>query len=172
VTQALLLIDIQRGMFGPAEICHEPDRLLANAGSLLARARAAGTPVFHAQHCDPEGPLAHRSEGWQIHPEVAPGPDEPVVEKWACSAFFETSLDERLRAAGIDGLVIAGLQTEFCVDTACRVAQTLGYRVTLARDAHSTFDSPVLPAERIIAHHNRTLGGIVARLAPAAEIAF
>src|SRR5262249_26997612 len=52
---ALLLIDIQQGMFGPEEICHEPERLLANAGSLLSRARAAGVPVFHVQHCEEEG---------------------------------------------------------------------------------------------------------------------
>ncbi|MFO1056884.1 MAG: cysteine hydrolase family protein [Dongiaceae bacterium] len=172
MTTALLLIDIQRGMFGPAEVCHAPERLLAGAGSLLARARTAGIPVLHVQHCDADGSLAHRSEGWQIHPAVAPAAGEPVLEKWACSAFFETGLDDRLRAAGIDALAIAGLQTEFCVDTACRVAQTLGYRVTLAADAHSTFDSPLLPAERIVAHHNRTLAGIVARVAPAAEIAF
>jgi hypothetical protein len=35
------MIDIQQGMFGPDEICHDPERLLANASSLLERARAA-----------------------------------------------------------------------------------------------------------------------------------
>ena len=34
------------------------------------------------------------------------------------------------------------------------------------------FDSPLLPAERIVAHHNRTLASIVAQVLPAAEIAF
>ena len=38
---ALLMIDIQQAMFGPDEVCHEPDRMLAKAGELLARARAA-----------------------------------------------------------------------------------------------------------------------------------
>jgi nicotinamidase-related amidase len=171
--QALLLIDLQQGMFGPEEVCHEPERVLANAGGLLARARAAGVPVFHVQHCEDGGtPLAYRSAGWQIHPEVAPREGEPVTEKWACSAFYKTGLDERLRAAGIGRLVIAGLQTEFCIDTACRVAQTLGYAVTLAGDAHSTMDNPVLKADQIIRHHNRVLSGIVERVAPAAEITF
>jgi nicotinamidase-related amidase len=170
--QALLLIDIQQGMFGPDEICHEPERLLANAGGLLVRARAAGVPVFHVQHCEEGGPLAPNTAAWQIRPEVTPRDGEPVTQKLACSSFYQTGLDERLRAAGIDRLVIAGLQTEFCIDTACRVAQSLGYRVTLAGDAHSTMDSPVIKAGDIIRHHNYVLSGIVEKVAPAAEIAF
>lgn len=169
---ALLMIDIQNAMFGPDEICHEPERMLANAADLLTRARAAGVPVFFVQHCEANSPFAPGNAGWQINSRVAPDAGEPVIEKWACSSFYKTDLDQRLRAAGIDTLVIAGLQSEFCVDTACRVAQTLGYGVTLAADAHSTFDNPVLPADKIIAHHNRLLSGIVERVAPVAEIKF
>jgi nicotinamidase-related amidase len=169
---ALLMIDIQQAMFGPDEICHQPERVLANAGDLLARARAAGTPVHFVQHCEAGGGFAPKSAGWQIHPQVAPRAGEPVTEKWAASSFYKTDLDAKLRAAGIDNLVIAGLQSEFCIDTACRVAQTLGYKVTLAADAHSTFDTPILPADKIIAHHNRLLAGIVERVVPVAEIAF
>lgn len=169
---ALLMIDIQNAMFGPDEICHQPARLLANAADLLARARAAGTPVHFVQHCEAEGGFAPKNAGWQIHPAVAPKPSEPVTEKWAASSFYKTDLDQKLRAAGVDTLVIAGLQSEFCIDTACRVAQSLGYKVTLAADAHSTFDNPVLPAEKIISHHNRVLSGIVERVVPVAEIKF
>ena len=169
---ALLMIDIQQAMFGPDEICHEPERMLTKASDLLARARAAGTPVYFVQHCEAEGGFAPKSAGWQIHPKVAPRAGEPVTEKWAASSFYKTDLDQKLRAAGIDTLVIAGLQSEFCIDTACRVAQSLGYKVTLAADAHSTFDNPVLPADKIIAHHNRLLSGIVERVVPIAEIAF
>ena len=169
---ALLMIDIQQAMFGPDEICHQPERMLANAGDLLARARVARTPIYFVQHCETEGGFAPKSDGWQIHPKVAPRAGEPVTEKWACSSFYKTDLDQRLRAAGIGRLVIAGLQSEFCVDTACRVAQSLGYAVTLAGDAHSTFDNPVLNADKIIEHHNRLLSGIVESVKPAAEIAF
>ena len=95
-----------------------------------------------------------------------------MIEKWAASSFYNTDLDQRLRAAGIGRLVIAGLQSEFCIDTACRVAQSLGYRVTLAGDAHSTMDNPVLKADLIIRHHNRVLSGIVESVKPAAEIHF
>jgi nicotinamidase-related amidase len=169
--QALLMIDIQQAMFGPDEICHQPEGMLANAGDLLARARTAGTPVYFVQHCESEGSFAPKTAGWQIHPKVAPRAGEPVTEKWAASSFYKTDLDQRLRAAGVDSLVIAGLQSEFCIDTACRVAQSLGYAVTLAGDAHSTMDNGVLKADQIIRHHNRVLSGIV-KVAPAGEITF
>jgi nicotinamidase-related amidase len=55
--------------------------------------------------------------------------------------------------------VIAGMQTEFCVDSACRAAAALGYRVVLASDAHTSFDTSVLSATQIVAHHNLTLRG-------------
>ncbi len=168
---ALLLIDIQQGMFGPQEICHRPERLLENASGLLSRARERGLPVIHVQHCETEGPLTHKSASWAIHPAVAPRPGETVIEKWACSAFYNTTLDAHLRAAGIGRLIVAGLQSEYCVDTACRVAQSLGYAVTLAADAHSTFDNPHLKAEALIAHENRVLSGILEKVAPASEIA-
>jgi len=47
--------------------------------------------------------------------------------------------------------------TEYCVDTTCRRATSLGYDVTLAGDAHLTRDNGVLIAANIIAHHNFVL---------------
>lgn len=46
-----------------------------------------------------------------------------------------------LQARHIGNLVIAGNQTEYCIDTTCRHAASLGYNVTLVRDAHRTWDS-------------------------------
>jgi nicotinamidase-related amidase len=169
---ALLLIDIQQAMFGAEGVCHAPEKLIAHAGRLLAHAREAGLPVFHIQHCEDRGPFEPGGADWHIHLAVAPRAGEPVIQKWACSAFYQTDLDQQLRAKDISRLTIAGLQSEFCIDTACRVAQSLGYDVTLAADAHSTFDSPELSASQIIAHHNRVLSGIVGRVMPANEIQF
>jgi nicotinamidase-related amidase len=169
---ALLLIDIQQAMFGPDEICHEPNALVQKLGDLLARARSAGVPVFHVRHCEAEGPFEPGSDGWHIHASVAPSEGEPVFEKWASSAFYNTDLDARLRERGIEELTIAGLQSEYCIDTACRVAQSLGYRVTLVADGHSTFDTAELSAAQIIAHHNKVLSGIVARVTPAKDVRF
>jgi len=92
------------------------------------------------------------------------------VDKWTPDAFHQTNLAGVLAARGIDRLVLAGMQTEYCIDTTCRRACSQGYQVVLAADAHSTYPD-VLPAEQTIAHHNATLAAF-ADVQPAAGIAF
>lgn len=48
----------------------------------------------------------------------------------------------------------------------------LGYRVVLVTDGHTTYDTSVIPADRIIAHHNRLLGNGFAELATADQVTF
>jgi nicotinamidase-related amidase len=171
---AFIVIDVQRGMFMPPTPAYCSEEVAARIAALLARARAGGTPIFHVQHDGGPGDVLERgSEGWHLHPTVAPSVGEPIVEKRYCSAFQDTPLAERLSEAGIERLILAGLQTEFCIDTTCRAAAALGYKVVLVSDAHTTFDSPVLPAAQIIAHHNRVLqGGAFCELAPAMAVKF
>jgi nicotinamidase-related amidase len=69
-------------------------------------------------------------------------------------------------------LVIAGIETEVCVDMACRRAYSLGYEVVLASDAHSASDRPPLKAEEIIEHHNGVLGKWFAKLKRSKDIQF
>jgi len=59
-----------------------------------------------------------------------------------------------------------------CVDSACRGAVANGYRVVLVSDGHTTYDTPVLSADRIIAHHNRLLGSGFAELIEAERVRF
>jgi nicotinamidase-related amidase len=173
VATGLVVIDVQQGLFPPSRPAYRGAEVVARIAALLARARARQVPIFHVQHDGGPGDvLARGSAGWAMHDAVRPIADEPVIEKRHCSAFQETDLHERLVRAGIDSIVIAGLQTEYCVDTTCRAASALGFRVTLAADAHTTFDTSVLTAAQIIAHHNRTLDGGFVELAAAAEIAF
>jgi nicotinamidase-related amidase len=173
MTTALVIIDMQQGMFTEASAPYRGEEVLRRCADLLARARRAGIPVFHVQHDGgPGDSLGKGTPGFPHHPAVAPNAGEPVVVKQNISAFHGTDFDDRLRKAGIDRLVIAGMQTEMCVDTACRAAKALGYEVVLAADAHTTFDNKVLPAERIVAHHNNSLDGAFVKLASAADVGF
>jgi nicotinamidase-related amidase len=169
---ALLLIDIQQGLVDSPEGLHEAAAIIGRCAALLNRARAAGVPVLHVQHNEAGSELERLSPGWRHHAEVAPIAGEPVIEKTTSSAFIDGTLDRLLRGAGVTQLVIAGLQTDYCIDTNCRVARNLGYEVTLAADAHSTYDGSGLTATQIITHHNRILGSSTVTLQPAADIVF
>lgn len=75
-----------------------------------------------------------------------------------------------LEKLGIEKLIIAGMQSEFCIDTTTRRALSMGYANILVKDAHSTFSTKILPAEKIIEHHNFILGSNFAKLMTTEEV--
>jgi len=170
---ALMIVDVQQGMFALPSPLHRGEEVVRRIAGLLERARTAGAPVVHIQHDGGPGDvLAKGSAGWPHHPLVAPRPGEIVVEKRNSGAFHDTDLHRRLGEAGVDRLVIAGMQTEMCVDSACRGAKALNYRVALVADGHTTYDTPVITADLIIAHHNRLLSRAFVELVEADQVRF
>jgi nicotinamidase-related amidase len=171
---ALVIIDVQAGMFSPSNPVYMGNDLLARIGRLIARARDAGIPIIYIQHgSEREGhPLQLGTPGWDIHPSIAPVDGDPVVEKRMPDSFQDTTLQQELEALGSKKLIIAGIQTEYCVDTTCRRACSLGYDVTLVKDAHSTWHTEQLTAPQIIDHHNALLGNWFATVKAEREINF
>ena len=72
--------------------------------------------------------------------EPRPGPAEIVSPKRAYGAFDGTGLDERLKALGVDEVVMTGQHTHICVRHSAYGALIRGYRVTVPRDAVCTFE--------------------------------
>jgi len=154
---ALLVIDVQRGLFETRPPPAEAAATIARINALAVRARAAGAPVFLVQHESAQGALAHASDGWQLDPRLDALPGDERVRKTTPDSFLGTDLQARLQGLGVDRLVIAGYASEFCVDTTVRRAAALGYPVVLAADAHTTHDKPHADAAQIRGHHNATL---------------
>ncbi|MBV9990936.1 MAG: cysteine hydrolase [Alphaproteobacteria bacterium] len=171
MSKALVVIDVQKAMFDLAP--HEGEAVVDRIAGLIARARAGGAPIFFVQHDGgPDDPFHAGKPGFPFHDRLTPLPGDDVTVKNHGSAFNRTDLDAKLKRAGVDRLVICGMQSEYCVDAAVRGAVERGYRVILVADGHSTVDSRVLKAGDIIAHQNETLGGSYAELVEAADIAF
>ncbi|HTW33021.1 MAG TPA: cysteine hydrolase family protein [Rhizomicrobium sp.] len=171
---ALVIIDVQVGMFTfPGHALHDGEAIVTRIAGLLRRARENGVPVFFVQHAGAKGDaLEQGTPGFPFRPELAPHDGESVTVKRHCSAFLDTDLDQTLKRAGIDHLIVCGMQTEFCVDTAVRAAYERGYKVTLASDGHTTFNTKALTGAQIIAHHNATLGDSFATLKATSGIMF
>ena len=158
--KALLIIDVQLGMFENPLMppVYGGEALLEKIDSLLSGARAAQIPVMYVQHNGGGGhPLQVGSVPCQIHPGIQPQEGEVVVQKTTPDSFQDTVLQQALEARNIQELIVAGIQTEYCVDTTCRRASSLGYDVTLIEDGHSTWDREPFTAVQIMTHHNRVL---------------
>lgn len=173
MTSALVIIDVQKGMFSAATPFGGVQIVKTLAG-ILAKARAANAPIFFVQHDGGRAsPLAKGSEGFDFVNALTPEPSEDVTVKCHCSAFQDTDLFDKLTNVGVEHIVVGGMQTEFCVDTAVRGAFERGLAVTLVEDGHTTFDTPALGGEQIVSHHNHTLAsGHFAKVTPAVEIEF
>jgi nicotinamidase-related amidase len=157
---ALVIIDIQNGMIDVDNSHHT--EVLHHINTLLGKARATETPVIYVQHDGPQGHgLEVGTERWQIHPAIAPQAGEVIVHKRASDSFYDTTLKTELDNLKITDLVVAGGQTDYCVDTTVRRATTFGYNVTLVGDAHLTYSTDILSEAQIIAFYNDTLDGFM-----------
>jgi nicotinamidase-related amidase len=180
MTKALVVIDVQVGIL-PDEGARRPavrerfDDVRRRIFGLVGEARDQGLPVIFVQHDgEPGDRLETGTPGWEICPDLGRASDDIVVRKKACDAFHDTTLQEVLSSRGVDHLVVAGLMTQYCVDTTCRRAVSLGYDVTLVADAHTAADTRTLTVEQIVDHHNGLLNGFDAgaaliRVKPSAE---
>lgn len=72
---------------------------------------------------------------------IAPSDDEMVLPKTSSSVFISTNIDYMLRNLGVRSLIIAGVLTDQCIDSAVRDACDLGYLVTVPTDACATLSA-------------------------------
>jgi ureidoacrylate peracid hydrolase len=168
---ALLVIDVQnyctRPEAGASEYfhCSLTDTVLPNIRRLQSACRTAAIEIVYSviENMTRDGrdrsldykisgvhvPLSSRDA--QVLDEIAPADDEMIFRKTSSSVFISTNIDYVLRNLGVRSLIVTGIMTDQCVESAVRDACDFGYLVTLVTDACTT-DS----AER----HEQSLIGI------------
>jgi nicotinamidase-related amidase len=173
---ALVLMDFQPAVLGTVA---EGDTaaLLANAGKALSWARSAGLTVAYVRvafrdadyAAIPEhnrafapfrggGMLADGSPECEIVESLRPQRDEIVVRKTRFGSFSTTSLSPRLREAGIESLILAGISTGGVVLSTVRDAADQDFRVYVLADAcadsnphvHSILTEAVFPHQAYV----------------------
>lgn len=135
---ALLIIDVQTGLFHKATPIYNAEQLLHNIDELTTLGHRAGMPVCFVQHSNKQ--LIQGTAAWQLHPQLHPVVTDLIIHKRHPNAFDATELNEILQAKKVKRVVVTGLVTHGCVQATCIAAKKLGYQVTLVKDAHSNYN--------------------------------
>jgi nicotinamidase-related amidase len=79
--------------------------------------------------------LMRDSPEFQLVPDLAPRPSEPVFDKITMSAFVGTPLEIALRDAGIIAFAVVGVALEVGIEPTVRHATDLGFIPVIVADA-------------------------------------
>jgi biuret amidohydrolase len=75
----------------------------------------------------------------EVIDELAPQPNELIIDKNCSSPFNGTGIDQLLRNLEIRSLFVTGMATDMCVETTARDAADRGFDVVVVEDAVATF---------------------------------
>ena len=165
---ALLVIDVQKGLFEKSTPIYMAEQVLENIHILINKARKEGAPVIFIQHSSPKT-LEKGSDAWQFHPEIQPLAEEVIIHKLHGNAFEGTNLREELEKRNVGILAMTGLVTHGCVKATCLGAMDEGYKVVLVSNGHSSYSKD---ADQLIEKWNRAIGEKGAEIIEAQKVSF
>ncbi|MCD2224809.1 cysteine hydrolase [Listeria cossartiae] len=149
----LLIVDTQKLIM--TNELYNFDVLVANIERLLAAARKNKLEVVYVRHDDGPGTaLTKGQDGFGIYEKFTPEKNERIFDKIVNSAFKGTGLLEYLQAKGTEKIIIAGLQTDFCIDATVKCGFEHGFQMIIPAYANSTEANEFMTAENSYKYHN------------------
>lgn len=149
----LLVVDVQRLITNAGLYRYE--LFERNVKELINQARATGIEVIYVRHDDGEdSELTKGTEGFEIYEGFRPAEGEKIFDKNVNSCFRGTGLLEYLREKGEEIIIVAGLQTDYCIDATVKCGFEHGFRMIVPAYANSTFDNEYMTAENSYKYYN------------------
>jgi nicotinamidase-related amidase len=161
----------------------ESKGMLDNTAEALRKARAAGVPVGYVRigfapdyrDCPPNSRLFGPSReagifklgtwGTQVHPSIAPRPEDFDIVKHRVSPFYGTELEVVLRTLGVKRIVLSGISTTGVVHSGVREGHDRDYDLVVLEDCCCALDEE---------QHRFVINGMkaMARIATARDFSF
>jgi ureidoacrylate peracid hydrolase len=150
---ALLVIDMQNYFLGEGTALSLPAgaAIRPKVRKMIQTFRQAGRPVIFTRHVHHPDGIDAGIMGWwwedmiiegspesEIHPDLAPLPQEKIILKHRYSAFYQTDLETILRGLKIEDIVICGVMTNLCCESTARDAYYRDHRVFFLCDGTAT----------------------------------
>jgi nicotinamidase-related amidase len=172
---ALLVVDMQNDFVreGAPQEVPQARLVIGTIATLVAAFRGSGRPVVYTRftagpqrtllwtwspECGPElrscwpGEVRRYRdreeplEGHAVIPELAPRPDEPVVDKYGYGGFHNTTLENVLRAHGASQVAVTGTVTQICVEETVREGFHRELEMVVVSDGVASFDDELASA--------------------------
>ena len=149
---ALVLIDLQNGIVGRQLAPYSGTDVVAAGAKLANAVRSAGGVVVYV-HVLVNEVLALNADKSMPRPKEPFPPEaselvegagyqqekkDVLITKRQWDAFYATNLDQVLRRRGVKTVILAGIATNFGVESTARSAQARGYDLVFAEDAMTT----------------------------------
>lgn len=150
----LLVVDTQ-DMIVTKEL-YQYDKFIGNVKQLLDCARKSDVEVVYVRH-DDGFELTKGVDGFEIFHEFAPAANEKIFDKHVNSAFRGTGLVEYLRSKNQSQVMIAGLQTDYCIDATIKCGFEHGFEMIVPAYCNTTVDNEYLTAEKSYQYYNEKM---------------
>ncbi len=182
LSTALIVIDIQNDFCSPSGLMSglgkdvsAMDELVDGIKKLIEICSSSNLPVLYTQQIYDRSKLNELqkeqydldsklitcdidSDGWKFY-KLDPNPED-VYQKYNYNIFSNPALVERLTNSGIKTIMVTGVSTQICVETAIRNGFDLGYKIVVPEDLVGTTSSDSQTQERTLNLVRRTYGAV------------
>ena len=149
----LLIVDTQKLIVN--EKLYKFDRFVSNVKELINKARTNRIEVIYVRHDDgPDSELTKGNIGFEIYKEFKPINGERIFDKKVNSAFKGTGLLEYLINKGEKDIIIAGLQTDYCIDATIKCGFEHGFNIIVPAYANTTVNNKFMSSEQSYRYYN------------------
>ena len=152
----LLVVDLQKGIAD--EELYAYDTFRDRTVRLIEAARKNHVEVIWFQHdAGPGSGLTAGEDGFGIVDWAAPKAGEKVFVKTINSCFGNREFAEYMERQEDKRLMVAGLQTNWCIDCTVKSAFERGCEVIIPKGTNSTFDNDYMTGETTCRYYNEEI---------------